>query len=126
MSKLPRTAAAMAPTWDEHWGLDWPNRLVVAKEVIELSPKYLEHYSGYLEWRNGDPYLDWYQACVSADSRHASSTERHLVNLVSSLVQPESYLPCGHEDYEVVRQVDIGTLGSLGQWQRSVANLLFD
>lgn len=127
-------------TWDAYWSTVGSEDYLYARELIELSPSVRAHFAAHVHGDTHDPWasdalrLDWSAATEAADEWAASSTERRLLDLVLSLVNPDV---SGHHEereddegrYEVwvttgVRKVDVRELGSMGSWREDVAAIL--
>jgi hypothetical protein len=139
------------PAWDDYWTTVGNEDFLYARELIELSSSVRAHFAGFLAWRDepvmvevpgrpsydpGEPSpdgavwrdidLDWKAAAAAADAWGASSTERRLLDLVLSLVQPDtdSYWEDGRWVTTGTRLVDARDLGSMGSWRDDVAEIL--
>lgn len=145
------------PTWDAYWETVGNEDYLLARELIDLSPTVRRHFEAHVAWRDNpclvddpndprmsikDPEgwvwrqadLDWSAAAASADEWPASGTERRLINLVLSLVNPdeEHTTETRHDDegyYDVpvttgTRMIDVRDLASMGSWSEDVARLL--
>lgn len=134
-----------APTWEDYWATVGNETYLYARELIEISSSVRRHFAAHIAWRDEvclvdgpgndwvpdpdgwvwrDVDLDWAAAAAAADDWAASSTERRLVNLVLSLVQPT-------QEYDSAADQTIGTrwfnardLGDLGSWRNDVAEIL--
>lgn len=148
------------PRWEDYWrgvgNVNW----LFARELIELSPDVRAHFAYYLRWSDHpalvddpndpgtsmddpggwvwrDEDLDWEAAAKTADAWAASSTQRRLLALVLSLVQPDEsqesvWEPADEEGPGYERRVAVGTrkvdmrdLGLMGSWRDQVAAILF-
>lgn len=147
------------PSWEDYWQTVGNETYLYARELIDLSPDVRAHFAGFIAWRDrpvmvdvpgrpswdpGEPdpegwvlrdvELDWQAAAKSADEWPASSTQRRLLSLVLSLVNPDEE---GHHEtvrdeegpYEVwrttgTRLFDARDLGSMGSWRDDVAEIL--
>jgi hypothetical protein len=123
---------ALDDIWDDYWTEVGNETWLYARELIELSPAVRAHFASFI-----DPCgvnLDWSAAAAAADEWPASSTERRLLALVLSLVNPDEehgYVRRRDEagSYEVptvtgTRMIDARALGSMGSWAADVASIL--
>lgn len=159
---MPRTLdpkPVARPSWEDYWGTVGNETWLMVQELIELSPSVTAHFASYVEWHDepcrvpdpADPYnsipdpegwidreadLDWSAAAAAADQWPCSTTERYLLDLVLSLIQPdeEHTTEVRRDDdgyYEVTvtsgtRTFDMRNLGLFGSWQDEVAVILYE
>lgn len=127
----------MSDTWETYWSEVGNETWLVARDLIELSTSVRAHFAGYIEPTERDGlHLDWSKAAAAADEWPASSTERRLLALVLSLVNPDE-----HQESEVVRdedeggyytvwrtagtrKIDVRDLAHMGSWQEDVTRIL--
>lgn len=134
------------PTWEAYWEGVGNETYLVARELIELSSSVRAHFASFVGWHDTpalvddpdnagwsiddpegwvwrDSDLDWKAAAAAADRWAASSTERRLLDLVLSLVQPDE-----EHDYDGratgTRMFDARDLGRMGSWADDVARIL--
>lgn len=135
-----QTETSGRPTWEGYWATVGSEDYLYARELIELSPSVRSHFAAHVHGDPNDPWaddalhLDWQAAAAAADEWPASGTERRLLDLVLSLVNPDV---SGHHEqrededgsYEVwvttgVRKIDVRDLGSMGSWRDDVAAIV--
>lgn len=124
------------PLWREYWSTVGNETWLVAGELIELSDSVTAHFASFIKPVDGglDYRLDWKAAAAAADEWPCSTTERYLLDLVLSLIQPDEYEETevrkddeGYYDVRVTkgtRKFDARSLGSMGSWRGDVARIL--
>lgn len=145
------------PTWQDYWRTVGNETYLIAGELIELSPDVRRHFESYVRWSDSpcwvddpdnpglsiddpegwvwrDVDLDWKSAAASADEWPCSTTQRYLLDLVLSLIQPDetwgSELRQDEEGcYDVLvtkgtRTFDMRNLGRMGSWAPAVARIM--
>lgn len=137
------------PTWFEYWLTVGNEDFLFARELIDLSPDVRAHFAWYTRWedspvmvdvpgaRSFDPgvpdpegwvfreaELDWKSAADAADRWPASSTQRRLLALVLSLVQPDQQWVAGADEYTGTRLMNVRDLSMMGSWREQVADIM--
>jgi hypothetical protein len=140
-----------APTWEDYWAEVGNESWLCARELIELSSPVQGHFAQFIAWHDdpcmadvpGEPswepgvpdpegwvwrelLLDWEGAARSADEWPCSSTERRLLDLVLSLVQPDEERDWNGDRWVAIgtRMMDARDLGNMGSWRDDVADIL--
>lgn len=123
------------PTWDDYWSTVGNETWLFVRELLDLTQSPKAHFAGFItRGDDGEPDLDWQAAAKAADAWPCSSTERRMLDLVLSLVNPDEDRvrrverdDDGYYDvWETVgtRKIDARDLGSLGSWRDDVASIL--
>jgi hypothetical protein len=123
-------------SWDAYWRTVGNETWLYVRELLELTESPKAHFAGFITPVNDarDWNLDWKAAAAAADEWPCSSTERRMLDLVLSLINPDE--EHGHrtehdEDgyytvptVEGTRKIDARDLGSMGSWRDDVAAIL--